>query len=67
MKKIIALLLALVMVIGLVACGNNNNQPAGDNEKPAGNDEKPADNDENALAGTYDITIWSPKWTALLR
>ena len=51
MKKLIALLLALVMVIGLVACGNNNNQPAGDNEKPAGND-------ENALAGTYDITIW---------
>ena len=24
MKKLIALLLALVMVIGLVACGNNN-------------------------------------------
>ena len=50
MKKLIALLLALVMVIGLVACGNNNapagnenNAPAGNENKPAGNDAAPAD------------------------
>ena len=34
MKKLIALLLALVMVIGLVACGNNNETP----EVPENND-----------------------------
>ena len=64
MKKLIALLLALVMVVGLVACGNNNtpagnenNAPAGNENKPAGEDNKPAD-DTNPLAGTYDITMW---------
>ena len=42
MKKIIALLLALVMVIGMAACGNNGEQG----------------NDNADLAGTYDITMW---------
>ena len=63
MKKIIALLLALVMVMGMVACGNNDapatSAPA---DKPADQPaDKPADApaaDENPLAGTYDITMW---------
>ena len=44
MKKIIALLLALVMVLGLAACGGSN----GDQGQNANAD----------LAGTYDITVW---------
>ena len=59
MKKIIALLLALVMVMGMAACGNSDapatSAPA---DKPA---DKPTDApvaDENPLAGTYDITMW---------
>ena len=63
MKKIIALLLALVMVMGMVACGNNDapavtpNTPdapeaSGDKAPEAGN------TDANPLAGTYDITMW---------
>ena len=52
MKKLIALLLALVMVIGLVACSNNNKpvdtKPNG--TQPAGTE--PAGEAENLLAGT---------------
>ena len=59
MKKIIALLLALVMVVGLAACGNSN-APV-DTSKPQDTN-KPADSqqsgDANPLAGTYDITMW---------
>ncbi len=44
MKKIIALLLALTMALGMVACGEKNPD---------------AGNDGNAdLAGTYDVTLW---------
>ena len=65
MKKLIALLLALVMVIGLVACGNNNEQPnvdpnqgnnQGENNQNAGNEGENSGAGE--LAGTYDITMW---------
>lgn len=57
MKKILALLLAVVMVLSLCACGAQpTQQPAGD--KPA---DKPADQpaaNENPLADTFDITVW---------
>ena len=57
MKKTLALLLALVMVFSLCACGGKPaQQPAGD--KPAENPaDQPAAN-ENPLAGTFDITVW---------
>ena len=45
MKKIIALLLALVMMLGLVACG----------PKDPTNPSNPQTND---LAGTYDVKVW---------
>ena len=59
MKKILALLLALVMVFGLVACGNND-APAGENTTPAGDTTSPAPGGDagNSLEGTYDITMW---------
>lgn len=46
MKRTLAILLALVMVLALVACGTSNegsNTPA---------------NTSTELAGTYDITVW---------
>ncbi len=64
MKKIIALLMALAMVLSLAACGGNSAPAATDapaqNDQPAATD-APAQNDqpeENPLAGTYDITMW---------
>ena len=42
MKKLIALLLATIMVLGLVACGNKSGTNKVDDE----------------LKGTYDITMW---------
>jgi len=59
MKKIIALLLALVMVLSLAACGGEKAPETqapqqGGNEQP----QTPAGNEENPLAGTYDITMW---------
>ena len=63
MKKILAMILALVMIFALAACGQQaapapaaNDQPA-----PASNDAPaaPASNDK-PLAGTYDITVWCP-------
>ena len=52
MKKIIALMLVLVMVVALAACKPGNDTP-----------NTPADNTENAnqggeLAGEYDIKVW---------
>ena len=63
MKKIIALLLALVMVLGMAACGEKapeqTNAPAqqGGENKPAEGENKPAEG-ANTLEGTYDITMW---------
>jgi len=62
MKKIIALLLALVMVMAMAACGSEPaapQQPAtpADPATPA-TPADPATPAENPLAGTYDITMW---------
>ncbi len=59
MKKIMALLIALVMVAGMVACGNTTPAAPADPAAPAA----PADpatpaNPADALAGTYDIIMW---------
>ncbi len=64
MKKIIALLLAVVMMLGMVACTNTDPNPtttAGQNNPTDGNTPDPtttAGAEENPLAGTYDITMW---------
>ena len=60
MKKIIAMLLALVMVLSLAACGGSNaTEPTKAPEAPAtpATPETPAE-PENPLAGSYDITMW---------
>lgn len=52
MKKAIALLLALVMVLALAACGNNaNNNPSENNNQ---NNNTPNDNQNNTLGGNND-------------
>ena len=58
MKKIIALLLALVMVFGLVACGGTTTEPT--NNPSQGGNTQPTEstNPADQLAGTYDITMW---------
>ena len=68
MKKILALLLAMVMVFALVACGSGNDQPAADtpaNDAPAAPaadaadeaDEAPAAPASNLLAETEGMRI----------
>ena len=58
MKKVLALILALVMIFALAACGGSapaSSEPAA--EAPAAEAESaPAGGSE--LAGTYDITVW---------
>ena len=55
MKKIFALLLALVMVLGLAACGNTSNtsQPGSNSSTPESSDtsEEPSNTDETAGEG----------------
>ncbi len=63
MKKLLALLLAMTMVMALVACGGNSNQkPAEDTPPaPAENQEPaaPAENEPAAPAATSEITLWT--------
>ena len=69
MKKIIALLLALVMIVGLVACGTTPDAPAGNDtpatDAPAGNDTPATDAPTDApvvdagyVQGVTDTTIY---------
>ena len=50
MKKLLALLLALVMVLGLVACGAKEDAPAAKEEAPAASEEKKEETKEEAPA-----------------
>ena len=59
MKKIIAMLLALVMILSLAACGGAPAEtPAAPEAAAPAAPEAPAAEAENPLAGTYDITMW---------
>lgn len=60
MKKIIALLLALVMVLGLAACGTKGEEtkttnPGTPNPTTTGGSNQ---NTQSELAGTYNIVMW---------
>ncbi len=61
MSKILALILALLMVVSVfAACGNNNTDETDDNKDTTNNGENNGTNagDASELAGTYDITMW---------
>ena len=55
MKKIIAMLLALVMILSLAACGG---APAETPTEPVAETQPQETPAENPLAGTYDVTMW---------
>ncbi len=70
MKKILALVMALAMMLMLVACGPAGNQesqpPQGGGEQTnapqGGGEETQAPQQGGAdLSGTYDVTIWCPE------
>ena len=59
MKKILARMLALVMVFALAACGQTAAPAAsGGSSAPASSGSAPAASSDKPLAGTYDITVW---------
>lgn len=59
-KKILALLLACCMLVGLSACGgNDNNQPANTDQTPSAGDQTPAP-DTDAAPEKVDLTVWAP-------
>ncbi len=57
MKKIIAMLLALVMVLGLVACAPANNTTT-NGAKPSEGGKPTGGSNTSALEGTYEIKVW---------
>ena len=66
LKKLLALVLALLMVVSMVACGGKDDDvkdpettetPAGTDETPAGTDETPADTDETPAGETWGQTL----------
>nr|MBQ6241532.1 extracellular solute-binding protein [Lachnospiraceae bacterium] len=67
MKKLIALVLAVAMVLSLAACGGNKDnttaapQPGTTTEAPKPADTTPAPGTASPLAGTYQIKVWAPE------
>ncbi len=59
MKKVLALLLAVLMVLSMAACApqGNNNETQG-NQPQSTNAPEGTTAASNPLAGTYDITVW---------
>ena len=57
MKRILALILALMMVVGLAACGGGNDAPSG-GETPAGGAETPAGGGEETASTELNIYMW---------
>ena len=64
MKKLIALLLALVMVFALVACGNGGEQPSGDPGTPSSDPGNDPGNDPGTPALTYENYAYDRTWPA---
>ena len=58
MKKLIALLLAVVMVLGLVACGNDTPETTAPNA--GNNDPKPTENNQPAEPTKITLKVWGP-------
>ncbi len=60
MKKLLALLLALVMALSLVACGSTSEEPAADDaaEEPAASDSTGEDTAEEASGEVVTIDVW---------
>ena len=59
MKRTLAIVLALLMVVAMFACGKKTEQPATEQPQQGGNEPagQPSQGD-SPLAGTYEITVW---------
>ncbi len=59
MKRLITLLLACVMVLGLVACGGNsgNNNPSGGNQQSSGTSDDANKPSDSGSTGTKDLVV----------
>ncbi len=58
MKKIIALLLAVVMVFGLVACASSSEEPANDDVSDTSTSSSEGDDTLTPSSGTISLTLW---------
>lgn len=58
MKKLIALLLAMAMVLCLAACSGSNTDSTGNSGSNSGNSGDSGNTDNTSIAGTYEITMW---------
>ncbi len=61
MKKLIALLLAVVMVFALAACGGDPDNGTTKGTEPAGNESKPTENQGSSEAEAITLTVWGPQ------
>ena len=58
MKKTLAIVLALVMVLGLAACSGKTGTQTATEPKTETKTETQQTGSDSPLAGTYDITVW---------
>ncbi len=58
MKKLLALVLAMTMVMALVACGGNNDSPPSTQDTPPAETNTPDTSPEPA-AGGGELTLWT--------
>ncbi len=60
MKKILALLLAVLMIVGLAACGGGKTDPTTGANPTNGDSKDPTTNNDPATVTEFTIKVWAP-------